>query len=205
MGRLKNPENLDLPPRMIARKRENHIWYYYQSSVSNGIRHEYPLGNNRDLAIQKAKQIIAKENNKKPLSARPVYRDWIKNDLMKYFKQSSKQRGIEFTLTEEYVNQLIDSCNGKCLLTGIPFNLLIDPKYRIRLWAPSIDRIDSKIGYVPGNVRIVATAVNIALNDFGDEVLEKIAEGFVTTKYGARSAVAERMRAMPNRVNTKTL
>ena len=50
---------------------------------------------------------------------------------------------------------------------------------RKRMWAPSVDRINSAHGYVAGNMRLVAIAVNIAMSDFGEEFLLRIAEAIV--------------------------
>lgn len=104
--------------------------------------------------------------------------------MLKSTKVSARKRGLACELTVEDVSDLITNSKGKCALTGIKFDLFKDPNRRVRLWAPSIDRIDCSQGYVLGNVRLVANAVNIALNDFGEEVLTKIAKGIIKTKYG---------------------
>jgi hypothetical protein len=43
-------------------------------------------------------------------------------------------------------------------------------------YGPSLDRINSQKGYVRGNVRLVCTAVNFGLGQWGDEVFLPIAE-----------------------------
>ena len=39
----------------------------------------------------------------------------------------------------------------------------------------SLDRIDSSKGYTVENCRLVCTAVNLAMNEWGEDVLERIA------------------------------
>lgn len=57
---------------------------------------------------------------------------------------------------------------GVCSLTGMPFVL---PRDRVTgerrgPWSPSIDRIDSKKGYSPGNVHLVTVMANVAKAEF---------------------------------------
>ena len=68
--------------------------------------------------------------------------------------------------------------NKKCTLTKIDF-VFEKVKTSKRPFAPSIDRVDSTLGYVKGNVRLVCTIVNIALNEFGDEIFGKMCEAYV--------------------------
>ena len=49
-------------------------------------------------------------------------------------------------------------------------------------FAPSLDRIDSSKGYVRGNVRLVCMAANFALNQWGDDILRRLAHGVVETE-----------------------
>lgn len=61
---------------------------------------------------------------------------------------------------------------GRCELTGLPFNMTASP---LRAWnSPSIDRIDPKLGYTIDNVRFIVWALNSALQDWGEEVLELV-------------------------------
>jgi hypothetical protein len=67
--------------------------------------------------------------------------------------------------------------NGKCALTGLSFNLV---KYETkRAFAPSIDRVDCNAGYTKDNVRLVCLVVNLALNDFGDQVFDIMCRGYI--------------------------
>jgi hypothetical protein len=65
---------------------------------------------------------------------------------------------------------------GKCELTGIEFSLQSPRLSQRRPWAPTLDRKDASAGYTPKNCRLICSAVNIALNDWGEEALLKIAK-----------------------------
>lgn len=175
--------SMDFPPGFISRKRKgggNH--YYYQTSSAGGKkRREYPLGKNRAIALQKWKEISSEVP---PSSRKVTLRPWVAELMHKATRVSARKRGLACELSVEDVRELLSSSKGRCALTGIPFDLFKDPNRRVRLWAPSLDRIDCSQGYVPGNVRVVANAVNIALSDFGEIVLLEIAKGLIKTKYG---------------------
>lgn len=63
---------------------------------------------------------------------------------------------------------------GSCAVSGIKFDRRVGKRSP---WMPSIERIDCLDGYVVGNVRWVSLAANIALNDFGFDVLIRLANG----------------------------
>ena len=62
-------------------------------------------------------------------------------------------------ITWEMLMQLWTKQDGKCAVTGVPMTHLRAHGYVV--WTNvSLDRIDSTIGYVPDNVRLVCRAVN---------------------------------------------
>lgn len=73
---------------------------------------------------------------------------------------------------------------GVCEMTGIPFDMNAAGKRR---WnSPSIDRIDSRKGYVYGNVRFILWSVNASLSNWGEAVFELIAAAWMYRKAHAR-------------------
>ena len=68
---------------------------------------------------------------------------------------------------------------GLCAVSGIAFDDNATGKRGIRPWMATLDRIDAAGPYAIGNVRIICLAANNALADFGDEVLERLAEAVV--------------------------
>lgn len=82
------------------------------------------------------------------------------------------RRGIIFELTRDDLHRMLNEAGWQCAVTRTEFTLeVINGK---RPFAPSIDRIDSRIGYLPGNCRIVCVAANYAMNCWGEMVLKRL-------------------------------
>ena len=86
-------------------------------------------------------------------------------------KARAKRMGREFSISIDDIHSLLQRSEGRCEVTGVKFVYSSDNNVRRRPFAPSIDRIDCSKGYVPGNCRVVCVAANIAMSDWGEEVL----------------------------------
>ena len=89
---------------------------------------------------------------------------------------------VPFEITEEFIRRLAKKSNWCCSMTGIPFNLKKPEGRHRNPFAPSIDRIDNKLGYVEGNVRVVCLATNFAMNEWGEDVLQTLALGWFSKR-----------------------
>lgn len=91
-------------------------------------------------------------------------------------RNRAKQKGLEFTLTKEWVK----SRGSNCELSGLPFRPEYDGVYGRNPFAPSVDRIDSSKGYTPENSRLIFSCLNMGLGQWGLEevapVWEKVLE-----------------------------
>lgn len=105
----------------------------------------------------------------------------VVNKLTAQHRRNAKARGISFSLTEKDVYRMIVAANGKCQVTGVPFELEGKRGQTRRPYFPSIDRIDSKRGYTKANTRIVIAAANLAMNEWGESVLHKMAQSMLDT------------------------
>lgn len=76
-------------------------------------------------------------------------------------KSNAKKRNIKYELSEEYLWKLFEKQSGLCALTGQ--KLSFKPK------TASVDRIDSKLGYIKGNVQWVHKHVNIMKRSLTNE------------------------------------
>lgn len=102
--------------------------------------------------------------------------------LIKRAERNAKKREIEFTLTQDDILPMLRV--GSCPLSGYKFRYTYgayDP------YAPSIDRIDSNKGYVPGNVRVICYILNVGMNQFGFDVAADI-WGTVLARATSRAA-----------------
>lgn len=97
----------------------------------------------------------------------------------RYLLKSTKnkdRRGKENNLTLSYLKSLWEKQEGNCVYTGVSLespthtnNLKDIPAYR----KASIDRVNSSLGYIEGNIQIVSQAINSAKGIMThDEMLE---------------------------------
>jgi len=88
---------------------------------------------------------------------------------IKKIRDRERQYGTS-NIDEAYLKSLWNKQNGLCALSNIPINLRKTYQHSTLLSA-SLDRKNSKIGYVKGNVQFVAYGVNLAKNNHSDEEL----------------------------------
>jgi hypothetical protein len=102
-------------------------------------------------------------------------------DLLNAAQFRARKRGIQMDLTIDDLMQIFMTQNGLCAVTGQEMQVKKrGPKDRGFLpWNISIDRKDSNGTYTFKNVRLVCTVVNLALNNFGDAVFEKMCRSYV--------------------------
>jgi len=125
-------------------------------------------------------------NAKRRKEGRPNDKIWIEKNpitmLMTWAKCRAKKRNMDFDLDKRALQKIWDSQNGKCAVTGISFDLKIDPKYEKGPYRPSLDRIDSSKGYTKDNVRFVIWFINSAISEYGLDTFLKIAEAAILFK-----------------------
>jgi hypothetical protein len=69
---------------------------------------------------------------------------------------------------------------GRCEATGIEWDF-DTPGGHKRPFVPTLDRIDSSLGYTFDNVRVVAWIYNCSKSDWTDAAVLKMARGLVKT------------------------
>jgi len=89
----------------------------------------------------------------------------ISLDFFTTVKRNAESRGIEFSLTIEYLWNLYIAQNKKCSLSGLPISF----GAKRATTTVSVDRIDSLRGYVEGNVQWVHKKINIMKNVYSQE------------------------------------
>lgn len=87
-----------------------------------------------------------------------------------YTLRNCRNHYKEFELDSEYLEEIWNQQKGICPYTKIP---LILPKYKKSTknltTRASLDRIDSSIGYIKGNVQFISTPINFMKNTMSHE------------------------------------
>lgn len=127
------------------------------------------------LECEKEYDYMYKLRNKNIIlkKAKLRYRNNVVNSMLNNAKSRAKRSDLKFNLDIEFMMKRWKMCNGKCELSGLPFQLKVTRKphpYR-----PSLDRINNNKGYTKNNIRIILWALNRAINDDGLTEYIKIA------------------------------
>lgn len=100
------------------------------------------------------------------------------NKFSYFLKNCRKRKNKELNITAEYLQEVWSSQKGKCAISGIDMDFPVSckgfssPKLML---AASLDRINSSLGYVEGNVQFICTCLNYMKNDWDNE---EFLEGF---------------------------
>jgi hypothetical protein len=145
-----------------------------------GKKYRVGVGNDRQQAEHRFRNFIVEmESGYKP--SQDIGTDWMAVARALVLRQgyAAKGRGIPFELGERFVYDLMEQTGFRCAVSGIAFSRTKPDGANIDPWAPSIDRIDNRQGYLHDNVRIVAIAANLAMNRWGYDMLLRLAKGVV--------------------------
>lgn len=106
------------------------------------------------------------------------------NHLIGAAKYRASRKNVPFTITRDDVLVLLTSQHYRCSISGLPFQIRSERGVSASRdpWRPSIDRIDPSLGYAPGNCRLICTAANLAINEWGEDVFLTLARGILDRK-----------------------
>jgi len=131
------------------------------------------------LAAAKNKYYNLSESDKKYYIKKQ--NKWQDNNFLQFRLTSAKARAraknIPCEIDVPYLQSLLDQQENKCFYSGIEMEL-----NRAGAYTASIDRIDSSIGYVKGNVSFVISAVNTMKNDLSEKEFLSIIESVYKNK-----------------------
>lgn len=115
-------------------------------------------------SIIKQKEWAELDKNKRyKRSKRTIYKDISKYQWTRTIN-NAKIRNIEFNITPEYAWGLLEKQNFKCKLSNV--DIEVKSIYEI---TASIDRIDSSIGYIVGNIQWVHKYINLMKNNLSNQ------------------------------------
>ena len=106
----------------------------------------------------------------------------IPGSFIQRYSRKVRNTGMQWNLSLEYLNSMYIKQDQKCALTGIPIsfeNENLEAGYKC---TASIDRIDSKKGYIVGNVQIVHKDINMMKNKYDQEYFIEMCR-LVSQKY----------------------
>lgn len=151
----------------IIRKRNNTQRTAYNKKYRDLNREKY----------NKWEREYYRKNSEQHLQKSKKWRDSVKGTFRFIHlsaKQRAKRKKLEYSLSVEGLILIAQSQNNRCSLTLIPFDLKSSDEYRVRPFAPSIDRIDNSKGYTFDNIRIVCVIVNKARNEYSYDIFDKM-------------------------------
>ena len=93
-------------------------------------------------------------------------------------RNRARKKGFGYDLDREWLLAKVEA--GICEATGIPFDMGMLGNHKKNPWGPSIDRIDSSIGYLKSNCRVTCCAFNIGKTDMTDDEFAKMARAFLS-------------------------
>ena len=91
-------------------------------------------------------------------------------------KIRAKQKGVPFKITADDIRSIWPADN-KCPVLKVKFDMgysKVLGKKKDKTYAPSLDRVIPKLGYVPGNILITCDIVNRVKQDASIEILEQV-------------------------------
>ncbi len=87
----------------------------------------------------------------------------LMREMVSNCKARAKKRGLEFDLDYNFIKELNEKQNGKCIYTGLDLNWT-PGKGKGQRWCPpdraSMDRVDPLKGYTKDNVQLVTDFAN---------------------------------------------
>ena len=89
----------------------------------------------------------------------------IRGRRWSHIKSHARTRGLEFSVTIKYAWKLYEKQNRKCALSGLP----IEFDKNGGNTSASLDRINSSLGYIEGNVQWTHKLVNKMKWDFSQQ------------------------------------
>lgn len=118
-------------------------------------------GINREKALKRVRELV-----KLGLYQRDNFSSF------KYFLRRCRKFDSETDISLDYLKEVWDNQKGKCAYTNID----MVPKFFEKastIYSASLDRIDSSIGYIKGNVQFVCLGINYAKNNFSESEIKQ--------------------------------
>jgi hypothetical protein len=97
---------------------------------------------------------------------------WYKRAAGVYYSAKKQGLPLGFSSTAELASYVVSIAPDKCPVFDVPF---IDRGVGFSNWAPSIDKIDPKQGYIRGNIQIISMLANCMKRNASPDQLKQFA------------------------------
>jgi len=144
-------------------QRAGGLWYV-------NFRHEgrqYRLST-RLTDYEKAKALVESHRGNRVAGEPATVNEQHLYRMIERARYKMRKKGIPMSLGVSDLREIVARCKGYCEVSG---RILEDTGP----FRPSLDRIVPKLGYVPGNVRIVCLVTNTAMLHYGEAAFAEIA------------------------------
>lgn len=122
----------------------------------------------------------SKRDRRKRLEQKKEWRGTFNGWLLTAVQRCRQRKGS--IVTTQDIRELWETQKGLCAITKHEMDWRT-PKSMFR---PSIDRLDNRLGYFIGNIRLVLTCVNIARNTLTDHEFKLMCKLVVEAEYGVQ-------------------
>jgi len=116
------------------------------------------------LECKKAKRLRHKDRHPEKTWAEDIIRQ-------ARYRAARANPPIPHTVDAAYIKSIL---TDKCPVFGTPF--VFRGNKRMLPESPSLDRLDPKLGYVPGNIVIISVKANLIKSAYGSEEVLKVGE-----------------------------
>ena len=82
----------------------------------------------------------------------------------RHIRATKKGKDISIEIVQEYIEKLYEDQGGACAISGLEMACKTHDINNL-----SIDRIDSSIGYIEGNIQLVCSIINKMKNEYSME------------------------------------
>lgn len=125
------------------------------------------------------------KNKEQELSKQKEYFKTEKGRAIRLYHGAFKRNPLFLDISMNWIYDKLK--NGFCEVTGLPFS------YEAKSpWAPSLDRIDSNLGYTKENTRIVIWLYNTAKNIYTDEDVLVVAQALCNANGSLKNQTSKR-------------
>lgn len=151
----------DKVKREYDRQVRNGRNYFFCSRHCTGKNNRKNLGNH--LGMGRPENLIPYQFTSDEFSP---FRHYLKK-VRNRFIEKDKPYNVDLL----YLKGLWETQKGICILTGV--DLILENKISNPNFTASLDRIDSDVGYIEGNLRWISVTSNYAKNKYSDTIMQE--------------------------------